>query len=300
MDIVNHYNIENRIFLLRGLQVMLDFHLAELYSVETKRLNEQVKRNIERFPNGFMFQLTNKEWDNLQSQIATAATEEEGNNLQSQIATAKRRTLPYVFSEQGVAMLSAVLRSKTAVKVSIQIMQAFVHIRHLVHSNALLYSRMDNMEMKQLETDQKIEQIFRAIENKKTEPNKGIFFEGEIFDAYLFISNIIKKAESSIILIDNFIDETVLTMLSKRSEKVNAIIYTKQISKQLRLDLTKHNQQYSKVKIKVMPNSHDRFLIIDNKELYHIGASLKDLGKKWFAFSRMDSLLNDVLAKLKQ
>ena len=197
-------------------------------------------------------------------------------------------------------MLSAVLRSDIAVEVSIQIIQAFVSMKRFISTNANIFQRLDTVEKRQFIADKKIDQVFKALEDKSITPKEGVFFDGQVFDAYLFISDIIKKAESSIILIDNFIDETVLTMLSKRSEKVSAIIYTKQISKQLRLDLTKHNQQYSKVKIKVMPNSHDRFLIIDNKELYHIGASLKDLGKKWFAFSRMDSLLNDVLAKLKQ
>ncbi|MDD4728426.1 MAG: ORF6N domain-containing protein [Dysgonamonadaceae bacterium] len=280
--------IENLIFTFRDEPVMVDRDLAQLYQVETKVLNQSVKRNLNRFPEMFRFQLNDKERDELVTNC------DRFENLKHSSVN------PYAFTEQGVAMLSAVLRSDIAVEVSIQIIQAFVSMKRFISTNANIFQRLDTVEKRQFITDKKIDQVFKALEDKSITPKEGVFFDGQVFDAYLFISDIIKKAESSIILIDNFIDETVLTMLSKRSEKVSAIIYTKQISKQLKLDLTKHNQQYSKVKIKVMPNSHDRFLIIDNKELYHIGASLKDLGKKWFAFSRMDSLLNDVLAKLKQ
>ena len=280
--------IENLIFTFRDEPVMVDRDLAQLYQVETKVLNQSVKRNLNRFPEMFRFQLNDKERDELVTNC------DRFENLKHSSVN------PYAFTEQGVAMLSAVLRSDIAVEVSIQIIQAFVSMKRFISTNANIFQRLDTVEKRQFIADKKIDQVFKALEDKTITPKEGVFFDGQVFDAYLFISDIIKKAESSIILIDNFIDETVLTMLSKRSEKVSAIIYTKQISKQLKLDLTKHNQQYSKVKIKVMPNSHDRFLIIDNKELYHIGASLKDLGKKWFAFSRMDSLLNDVLVKLKQ
>ena len=280
--------IENLIFTFRDEPVMVDRDLAQLYQVETKVLNQSVKRNLNRFPEMFRFQLNDKERDELVTNC------DRFENIKHSSVN------PYAFTEQGVAMLSAVLRSDIAVEVSIQIIQAFVSMKRFISTNANIFQRLDTVEKRQFIADKKIDQVFKALEDKSITPKEGVFFDGQVFDAYLFISDIIKKAESSIILIDNFIDETVLTMLSKRSEKVSAIIYTKQISKQLRLDLTKHNQQYSKVKVKIMPNSHDRFLIIDNKELYHIGASLKDLGKKWFAFSRMDSVLNDVLAKLKQ
>ena len=286
--IIKTEEIENLIFTFRDEPVMVDRDLAQLYQVETKVLNQSVKRNLNRFPEMFRFQLNDKERDELVTNC------DRFENLKHSSVN------PYAFTEQGVAMLSAVLRSDIAVEVSIQIIQAFVSMKRFISTNANIFQRLDTVEKRQFIADKKIDQVFKALEDKSITPKEGLFFDGQVFDAYLFISDIIKKAESSIILIDNFIDETVLTMLSKRSEKVSAIIYTKQISKQLRLDLTKHNQQYSKVKIKLMPNSHDRFLIIDNKELYHIGASLKDLGKKWFAFSRMDSLLNDVLAKLKQ
>jgi hypothetical protein len=300
MEIMHSKEIENRIYTIRGLQVMLDSHLAEMYEVESKRLNEQVKRNIERFPETYRFQLSENEWNSLKSQITTLKSNE---NLRSQIATSSsehggRRYLPYVFTEQGVAMLSAVLRSETAVKVSIQIINAFVQMRKFVLNNALLFQRLDNIETKQLENDQKFEKIFNALEAGLPKPDKGIFFEGQIFDAYVFVADIIKKAKNNVILIDNYVDETVLTLLAKRTKSAEATIYTKNISKQLQLDVDKHNSQYPAITLKTFANSHDRFLIIDQKELYHLGASLKDLGKKWFAFSKMDSLTADVLAKL--
>ena len=276
--------IENLIFSIRDQQVMLDFHLAQVYEIETKRLNEQVKRNIKRFPETFMFQLNIHEWDILRSQFATA----------------KRRTLPFAFTEQGVAMLSSVLNSDYAIQVSIQIMKAFVNMRKFLLTNASLFQRVDNLEQKQLKTDDKINQIFNALDTKTLPANQGIFFNGQIFDAYVFVSDIIKKAQSEIILIDNYIDETVLLQLSKRNPEVKATIYTGKNSPQLLLDLEKHNKQYPPIEIKQFTYSHDRFIIIDRKELYHLGASLKDLGKKWFAFSRMDSLASDLLKKLKR
>ena len=185
-------------------------------------------------------------------------------------------------------MLSAVLRSEIAVKVSIEIMDAFVEMRRILISNASLFHRLDKIEIRQLETDQKIEEIFKALESDKLHSEKGIFYNGQIFDAYTFVSDIIRSAKSSIILLDNYADDTVLTLLGKRKDNVTAKIYTKAISNQLRLDLQRYNSQYRPIEIKTFSDAHDRFLIIDQTELYHIGASLKDLGKKWFAFSRMD------------
>ncbi len=280
---------ENRIFTIRLTQVMIDSHLAEMYNVETKVFNQAVRRNIERFPASFRFQLTENEWSSLRSQIVTL---EKGPGQH-------RKYLPFAFTEQGVAMLSAILRSETAIMVSIQIMNAFVEMRKLVLKNADLFHRLDKLEIKQIETDQKFEHIFKALESRDQTPNKGIFFENQVFDAYTLVSNIIKKAEISIVLIDNYIDESILTLLSKRMEAVKATIYTKQINKQLHLDIKKHNEQYPAIEIKIFADSHDRFLIIDERELYHIGASLKDLGKKWFAISKMDSLTIEVLNKLK-
>jgi ORF6N domain len=236
-DLIKYQNIESLIFSVRGMQVMLDFHLAGLFGTETKRLNEQVKRNEKRFPDSFMLQLTAKEWEDLQSQIATT---NPNPVLQSQFATAKRRTLPYAFTEQGVAMLSAVLNSDVAIEASIIIMQAFVAMRKFLLNNASVFQRLDQVELRQLKTDERVEQIFKALETGQTEPRQGIFFDGQVFDAYVFVAGIIKKAKTEIMLIDNYVDETVLTLLAKRAKTVKATIYTKTISKQLQLDLTKH------------------------------------------------------------
>jgi hypothetical protein len=290
MDKIKSTEIVSKIFTIRGIQVMLDFHIAEFFNVETKRLNEQVKRNEKRFPKHFMFQLNQAEWSTIQIKI--------DGILRSQFATAKRRTLPYAFTEQGVAMLSSVLNSEIAINVSLQIMDAFVKFRREIFTNSLIDFRLDKIESKQLETDKKFELVFRALEEKETTPSNGIFFEGQLFDAYIFANDLIKRANESIILIDNYVDETTLLMLSKRKPECNTLIYTQKISNQLELDLKKHNEQYPKITIKLLKTSHDRFLILDRKELYHIGASLKDLGKKWFAFSKLTELLPDLLAKL--
>ena len=295
MELMKTKDIASRIFTIRGQQVMLDYHLAAIYEVETKRLNEQVKRNKKRFPDSFMFQLSGEEWDHLQSQIATTPALE---NLQSQIATAKRRTLPYVFTEQGVSMLSAVLNSDHAIQVSIQIMQAFVSMRQFLSNNASVFQRLNKVEAKQLEADRNFEKLFQALDQNKLTPDKGIFFNGQMFDAYVFAADLIKRAKKEIILIDNYVDESVLHLLTKRKKEVTATLYTKSISKTLAQDLEKHNSQYEPIAIKTLANSHDRFLIIDQSELYHIGASLKDLGKKWFAFSKMSDLLPELQAKL--
>jgi len=297
LSIIDQKEIENRIFTFRSVQVMIDSDLAEMYGVETKVLNQAVKRNIERFPKTFRFQLTGNEYiECSRSQIVTL------NNNDNSIKIKRGQNLkylPYAYTEQGVAMLSAVLRSETAVKVSIMIMNAFVEMRKIVLGNAALFQRLDKLEIKQIEYDHKFEQIFKALESRSLQPKNGIFFEGQIFDAYAFVSELIKQAKHSIFLIDNYVDESVLILLSKRAPLVSATIYTKQINKQLELDLKKHNQQYPTITVNIHTNSHDRFLIIDEKELYHIGASLKDLGKKWFAFSRMDSFIPQVISKLK-
>ncbi|MBT4174167.1 ORF6N domain-containing protein [archaeon] len=306
--------IKNKIHTIRAFQVMLDSDLAELYEVETKQLNQAVKRNIERFPSRFMFQLTMPEYNSLRSQIVTL---ELGENLKSQNVTSKikdslrfhsgtlnkgrgmhRKYLPYAFTEQGVSMLSSVLKSDIAVKVSIQIMDAFVSMRKFISKNAEIFRRLDTVEGKQIEYDKNFEKVFEAIENKEFVRKQGIFFEGQIFDAYNFVSDLIRSAKQSIVLIDNFVDDSVLTLFSKRKDGVVVIIYTKTITKQLRLDLNKHNSQYPMIKIKEFNKSHDRFMIIDNKEVYHIGASLKDLGKKWFAFSKFDKKAFGLLEKL--
>jgi hypothetical protein len=291
---------------------MIDSDLAEMYGVDTKVLNQAVKRNAERFPEEFRFQLTESEFDNLRCQFGTSSnaslslrsqfvTLKSDEILRSQFVTSSehggRRYLPYVFTEQGVAMLSAVLRSETAVKVSVQIMNAFVEMRKFITHNAALFQRLDKVEIKQIEADQNFEKIFKALESKAL-PEKGIFFDGQVFDAYAFVAELIRKAKKSLTLIDNYVDDTVLTLFSKRAKNVAVKCYTKTISKQLQLDIAKHNAQYDPVTVIELADAHDRFLIIDDKELYHIGASLKDLGKKWFAFSKMNAETITLLNKL--
>lgn len=298
--------IQRKIYTIRGEQVMLDSDIAKFYNVETRRLNEQVKRNIERFPTEFMFQLTKDEVENLMSQIAIS----NDTFLRSQNAILKKKRgshskyLPYVFTEQGVAMLSGVLRSDTAVKMSIQIINAFVVMRKFIINNAQLFQRIDNVERRQLEheikTDKKFNEVFDALQSKDLEPKQGIFFEGQIFDAHKFVSGLIRKAGKSILLIDNYIDDTVLDLFTKRKKNVTVTIYTKDISKALSLDIQKFNSQYQPVEVKIFKDSHDRFIIIDNEDVYHFGASLKDIGKKWFAFSKFDKSAFLILKKLNE
>ncbi len=235
-----------------------------------------------------MFQLTNNEKDEL------VAICDRLNKLKHSSFS------PYVFTEQGVAMLSAVLRSETAIKVSIRIMQAFVQMRHFLMENAQLFSRIERVEQKQIETDNRLEQIFQAIESRQIKPKQGIFFDGQIFDAYKLLADIIKTADKSIWIIDNYIDETILTLLSKRKTNVHIVLFSKQFTKQMQLDITKFNVQYPETKTIKLSSSHDRFIIIDEKIVYHLGASLKDLGKKWFAFTIMENDSIKLIEKIRE
>ena len=283
--------IESLIKVIRGQQVMLDRDLATLYGVEVKRLNEQVKRNIKRFPKDFMFQLTKEEC--LRSQIATL-NEGRGQHL---------KYMPYVFTENGVAMLSSVLRSDTAIEVNIRIMRAFTSMRHFLQNNAEVFQRLSTLEYHQLEmqqhfqeSDKRIEEVFRRLDEGNAKPKQGVFYNGQIYDAYNFVSDLIKSAKKHIILIDNYVDETVLILLDKREDGVSAFIYTQQINRQFQLDIDRHNAQYPPINVETFRLSHDRFLCIDD-DVYHIGASIKDLGKKWFGFSRMEILTPDELVE---
>ncbi len=330
-QIVFEREIENKIYNIRGSQVMLDSDLAELYQVETKVLNQSVKRNSERFPKEFMFQLKQEEYESLMLQIGTSkeilrsqsvttknedlnnnslrcqnGTSKKNSTLRSQIATTKetrggRQYLPYVFTEQGVSMLSAVLRSKVAIQVSIKIINAFVSMRKILSSNQLIHTEIKTIKediiKNKIDTDEKFEILLNKFE--KEQPKQGIFFDGQIFDAHSFLSKIIKEAENQIILIDNYIDETTLTILSKKEKQVKLKILTKNITNQLKLDIAKFEKQYGKVEIEKFNYSHDRFLIID-EEVYHIGASLKDLGAKWFAFSKLEEVGVEILNRIKQ
>lgn len=286
LPIISQKHIESQIFTIRGLQVMIDRDLAEMYQVETKVLNQAVKRNSERFPIQFRFQLTENE------KIELVTICDRFDSLKHSSSN------PNVFTEQGVAMLSAVLRSKIAVQISIQIINAFVEMRKFIANHYGLLQRMDVIERKQLETDQKFEQVFKALESKNAIPNQGVFFEGQVFDAYELASKIIRSAKKSIVLIDNYIDESTLTHLSKKTKVVKVLLLTKTMSNKLTLDVKKANEQYGDFEIRVFVNNHDRFIIIDNSDVYHLGASLKDLGKKWFAFSKMDK--NSVSSIIKE
>ena len=277
-DLIKIENIENKILVIRGQQVMLDRDLAMLYGVETGRLNEAVKRNKERFPKQFCFQLT-KEESNLKSQIAISSWGGSRSN-------------PYAFTEQGVAMLSAVLRSKIAIQVSIDIMNAFVHMRHYLHQNADIINRVNTIEnkvdTKLLEYDKNFSKIFKVIDTLPAPIKQDIFSQGQIFDAYSFFQGLIQSAKKEIILIDNYIDLTVLGQLTKKQPGVDVTVYTKPDTPISELDFKKFNKQYPTLTINHTTTMHDRFLILDNIEIYHIGASLKDLGKKCFAFTKMD------------
>ena len=292
LPLIQQEKIQNLIYTIRGMQVMLDSEIASLYGVETRALNQAVKRNQERFPTRFMFQLTSEEEAALRLRPVTLDNTPVSTDLKSQSVTSRsghggKRTLSYAFTEQGVAMLSSVLRSKTAVNVSIQIMDAFVHMRRFLLEKGHILSRIGSIEQKQIETDQKIDRIFTALEEREITPQKGVFFDGQVYDAYVLVAKIIRSAKKSLILIDNYIDDSVLTLFTKRNDTVRAAIHTRSLTKQLQLDIEKHNQQYPPIVVKEIVNVHDRFLIVDGQTVYHIGASLKDLGKKWFAFSKM-------------
>ena len=281
-------DINSKIYTIRGVQVMLDEDLAKLYNVETKVFNQAVKRNIERFPDNFRFLLTQNEYESLRSQFVTLETA-RGKH---------RKYLPYAFTEQGVSMLSAVLKSDTAIHTSIQIINSFVKMRRFLFDNASVFQRFTQIEQKLLTHDENFDKLFEALENKSLKPKQGIFYDGEIFDAYIFINDLIKNAKAEIILIDNYIDENVFILFSKYPN-IKTKIYTQSITKQLKLDFEKYQKQYQNIELLEFKNSHDRFLIIDKKEIFHIGASLKDLAKKWFAFSKINLEIAELLKKLK-
>lgn len=285
--------IENKILTIRGVQVILDKDLAEIYGVETRVLNQAVKRNSQRFPKNFRFQITKKELlegdlpkhSNLRSHVVTSSPQikehKENNHGGSRYAR-------FAFTEQGVAMLSSILRSKTAIKVSIEIMEAFVEMRRVIKNYGDLLFRIKGIEIKQAVADEKLLKVWAALEKNKLPPHQGIFFNGQVFDAYDLVSKIIRSAKKRIILIDNFSDENTVVHLTKKMKEVKVFLLTKNINNQLLLDIRKADEQYGDFKLVHFTKSHDRFLIIDDLEIYHLGASLKDLGKKWFAFSRLN------------
>jgi len=277
-------DIKSKIYTIRNQQIMLDSDLAELYQVETKQLNKSVNRNIARFPERFRFQLSKEEYETvLRFQNGTLK-----DSLSEDRRGQHRKYLPFVFTEQGVSMLSAVLRSDIAIEVSIKIIDTFVEMKRVISSNELLFQRFERIEQKLSVHDDNFNQVFKALETRQETQKQMIFYNGELFDAYQFIADIIRSAKQSIVLVDNYIDDNTLTLFTK-NQNVDVLIYTHTISKQLKLDLEKYNAQYKPLDIKNFKNSHDRFLIIDNTVVYNIGASLKDLGKKMFAINKMDS-----------
>ncbi len=282
-DNISNEEIKNLIYTIRGKQVMLDSDVARLYHYETRRINETVKRNIERFPIEFCFQLTSQEYEVLKSQIAT-----------SNIRGGKQK-LPYVFTEKGIIMLSGLLKNEVAIEVSIKIVEAFVEMRKFISSNGQLFERLTNVEYKLLEHDKKFDEVFDQLQHEENIKQK-IFFEGQIYDAYSLIIDIIKKANKKILIIDNYIDDSVLKMLTKKNKNVEVVLLTSDKSNIQKIDIQKFNKEYPILKIAKTNKFHDRFIVIDNKEMYHLGASIKDLGKKCFGINRIEDI--DIINKV--
>lgn len=275
--------IKSLIYTIRGKQVMIDSDVARLYHYETRRINETVKRNIERFPAEFCFQLTSKEYETLKSQIATSNTR------------GGKQKLPYVFTEKGILMLSGLLKNNVAIEVSIKIVEAFVEMRKFLSSNGQLFERLTNVEYKLLEHDKKFDQLFDQLQEEENIKQK-IFFEGQIYDAYSLMIDIIKKASKKILIIDNYIDDSILKMLTKKKKNVEVVILTSNKSNIERLDIQKFNKEYPVLKVAKTNKFHDRFIIVDKKEMYHLGASIKNLGKKCFGINKIEDL--DIIDKI--
>ena len=274
-------DIKNLIYTVRGKQVMLDSDVAMLYHYETKNINKAMKRNINRFPEDFCFQLTEKEVENLRFQIGTSSLNKE--------TYGGRRYLPYVYTEQGISMLAGVLKNEIAIQVSISIIRAFIEMRRFISLNGQIFQEISDIKGQLLEHDKKFDEVFDELQRKQeTEFKQSIFFDGQIFDAYSLIIDIIRQARQKILIIDNYIDDSILKMLSKKNKDIEVVILTTQNSNIRKLDIQKFNKQYPVLKLAYTNKFHDRFIVIDNKELYHIGASLKDLGKKCFAISKIE------------
>lgn len=293
---ITQFDIRSMIYVIRNQQVMIDSDLAMLYQVETKRLNEAAKRNISRFPERFRFQLTKEEYENLKSQIATSRLEDDNGY-------GGRRKLPYVFTEQGIAMLSAVLRSDVAIRVSIRIMDTFVEMRKYMANTSLLYERLNAMEVRQInyqnETDERFERVFEYI-SENEESSQKVFFDGQIYDAFSLIVSLIQKAKKEITLIDGYVDVGTLNLISKKNGDVSVTIYTQKRTKLTKTDVENFNAQYPTLEVKYTKAFHDRFLILDRETAYHVGASLKDAGKKCFGINLIQDvgIIKDILQRL--
>ena len=297
--IIRANDIGQLIYTIRGKQVMLDHDLAALYGYEVRALNQQVKRNIGRFPDDFMFQLTKDEVEIVKSQIATTL----GSNLFSG-QEGGRRKLPYAFTEQGIYMLATVLKGEIADQQSIFIMRAFREMRHFIENNALLFEKVSHIELRQLEyeknTDERFGKVFRYIEDH-AEAEQKIFFDGQIYDAFSLITTIIKKAKKEIILIDGYVDVDTLNILAKKNIGVDVRIYTYASAQLTNKDAANFNAQYPTLTVKKTQVFHDRFIILDEKTAYHVGASIKDVGKKCFGISLIEDpgVISDLVNRLK-
>ena len=301
-DSISNEEIKNLIYTIRGKQVMLDSDVAMLYHYQTKRINETVNRNKERFPENFCFQLTNEEVKNLKSQYTILNLEHENNWSQNATSSKNenskhrgKKYVPYVFTEQGIAMLSGLLKNNIAIQVSINIMNAFVEMRKFISSNGQLFERLTNVEYKLLEHDKKFDKVFNQLQLRENIKQR-IFFEGQIYDAYRLIIDIIKKAKKKILIIDNYIDDRVLKMLTKKKNNVEVVILTSNKSNIQNIDIQKFNKEYPILKVSKTNKFHDRFIVIDNKEMYHLGASIKDLGKKCFGINKIEDI--DIIEKI--
>ena len=295
-DDISNEEIKNLIYTIRGKQVMLDSDVAMLYHYQTKRINEAVKRNKERFPENFCFQLTTEEIENIK--MSNEVLNFKSENNWSQFATSSKsenikhrgkKYLPYAFTEQGIAMLSGLLKNNIAVQVSINIMNAFVEMRKFLIQNGQIFERLTNIEYKLLEHDKKFNEVFNQLQVEENIKQK-IFFEGQIYDAYSLIIDIIKKANKKILIIDNYIDDSVLKMLTKKNNNVEVVILTSDKSNIQQIDIQKFNKEYPILKVAKTNKFHDRFIIIDNEEMYHLGASIKDLGKKCFGINKIEDV----------
>lgn len=289
------FDIKNLIYVVRNQQVMVDSDLAMLYQVETGNLNKAMKRNQKRFPEDFCFQLTKEEFENLKFQSGSSSLDGSGYG--------GRRYMPYVYTEQGISMLASVLRSEIAINTSICIMRTFVEMRRFISNNALLFERISNVELKQLEyqkqTDEKLEQIFEYI-SEHEEASQKVFFDGQIYDAFSLIVSLIQKAEKEITLIDGYVDVGTLNLLSKKNENVSVTIYTQKRTRLTKTDAENFNAQYPTLEVKYTKVFHDRFLILDRETAYHVGASLKDAGKKCFGINLIQDagIIKDILQRL--
>ena len=272
--------IKNLIYNIRGKQVMLDSDVAMLYHYETKNINKSMKRNIERFPEDFCFQLTENEINSLRFQTGTLNKNGRGQHS---------KYLPYVYTEQGISMLAGVLKNDIAIKVSLNIIRAFIEMRKFIVNNGQVFERLTNVEYKLLEHDKKFDEIFNELQkNEENKFQQQIFYNGQIYDAYSLIVDIIKSAKNRVVIIDNYVDDSILKMLAKKENNVEVVILTSSNTNISKLDVTKFNKQYPTLKVATTNNFHDRFIVIDGTELYHCGASLKDLGKKCFAINKIE------------